>query len=260
MVKLSQTELLQEGFLDAVRAAGRGVANAAAYAKRIDTEGFGVLKSPINRFLNSDPKQFVSQELKTSYYKTFNTKSIKIIEVKKDTTPQQNVQYLPRVNTRTNRFIVSFSAERFIPSGGTSPSEIYYAHVLKGGEKNELSMDVRDEDGNQIQGEKSKKAEKPTFTNIIKNYQTKGTPITVAILSTIITKNLGISEREFAKKLLPGATDMDEVILGVTNKNNVTDILNQADIDSVANVLRTRSLVEKVNISQKVLLEQLKNL
>ena len=249
MDKFSQFNLLEEGFLDAIRLAGKAARGVVRTANAIDTQGFKAIKTPINKFIDSkskitDPKKFVEQELKSSYYKTFNPKSVKIIEVKKD----------------TNRFIVSFSAERFLPTGGSAPSEIYYAYVFKGGEKNELSMDVRDDKGNQIQGEKGKKTEKPDFNTIIKQYQTRGTPITVALLSTIITKKLGISERDYAKKLSPGATDMDAAIMDITNKSAVQDVLEQDDIDKVYQVLHTRGLAEKVKASQKVLLEQLKSL
>jgi hypothetical protein len=121
-------------------------------------------------------------------------------------------------------------------------------------------MDVRDNKGNAIRGEKGKVSEKPTFTSTIKSYQSRSTPITVALLSTIITKTLGISEKEYANKLSPGATDMDAVIMDITNKSTSQEVLDQADIDSVYQVLQTRDLVEKVKVSQKVLLEQLKNL
>ena len=279
MRKLTQLELLEEGFLDAVRRAG-GIARAAVKgaAKGIyamDPGGFDTIAAPFKTIAAPitgalkqikqddqiiDPKQFVLQELKLSYYKTFNPKSVEIIEVKKDTTAQRNVIYLPKVNTKTNRFIVSFSAERFLPTGGSAPSEIYYAYVFKGGEKNGFSMDVRDNKGNEIRGEKSKTPENPTFNKIIKNYQSKSTPITVALLSTIITKTLGISEREYANKLSTGATNMDDVIMDITNKTAVQDVLEQDDIDRVYEVLKTRGLTEKVKASQKVLIEQLKKL
>jgi len=275
MHKVSQRELIGEGFLDVMRRAG-SIARAAVkgVAKGIysmDPSGFNTIAAPfktiaapitgaLKQIKQDDPKKFVLQELKASYYKTFNPNSIEVLEVKKDTTSQQNVQYLPKVNTSTNRFIVSFRAERFIPTGGSSPSETYYAYVFRSGEKNEFSMDVRDKEGNPIQGEKSKEAKKPTFNSIIKNYQSKGNVITVALLSTIITKNLGISERQYANKLSPGATGMDGVIMDITNKTAVQDVLNADDIKSVYQVLQTRGLTEKVKVSQKVLLEQLKNL
>jgi hypothetical protein len=279
MHKLSQLELLEEGFLDKVRTAGRAMKAVGKGIYALDPEGFNTLTAPLKTISSpvtgiakglyelrpnaspiTDPKKFVLQELKISYYKTFNPNSIKVLEVKKDTTASQNVQYLPKVNTNTNRFIVSFKAERFIPTGGSAPSEIYYAYVFKGGKENQLSMDVRDSKGNQVQGEKSKKSETPTFNSIIRNYESKGTPITVALLSTIITKTLGISEREYANKLSPGATDMDAVIMDITNKTAVQDVLDVNDIKSVYQVLQTRGLTEKVKVSQKVLLEQLTKL
>ena len=246
MEKLSQTELLQEGFLDAVRAAGRGVAKVANVVNKIDSEGFGALKEPINRFLNSDPKQFTLRELKESYYRTFNPKTIKIGQAKQD--------------SKSNRTIVDFQAERFIPTGGVTPLTTYYAYVFKGGKDNTLSMDVRDEKGNEIRGEKGKSSDKPTFTSVITSYQTRNIPITVALASTIITKTLGIGEKEYAKKLASGATDMDKAIMSLTGKVSPQDILDQADIDKVKNALQMRGLTEKVKVSQKALIEQLKNL
>ena len=251
MEKLSQTELLQEGFLDAIRAAGRGVAKVASGLEKLDKEGFSALKGPLTSFINSDPKQFVLQELKTSYYKTFNPKTINVGQAVRD--------------SNSNRTIVDFQAERFVPTGGVTPLQTYYAYVFKGGKGNTLFMDVRDDRGNNISGEvrgrqRPGSSDRPTFTSVVLSYQTRSIPITVALLSTIITKTLGISEREFANKLSRGATDMDEVISNITNKPNPQDVLDQADIDSVYQVLETRGLTEKVKVSQKVLLEQLKNL
>lgn len=100
---------------------------------------------------------------------------------------------------------------------------------------------------------------KQTFTDIIKSYQTKNTPITVALVSTIITKGLGVNDKE-AKKISSGAVDMDRAIMNLTSKNIVTDILTQPDIDTINTALKTRGFTEKVKVSQKVLLEQLKNL
>ena len=266
MRKLSQRELLEEGFLDAMRATGQlAAAGAKGIAKIISPTGARVVGSAANavgsayaNFKTAEPKKFVKQELKMTYYRTFNPKSIEILQSKKDTPAPvpAPAPYLPKekVTKSTNRTIVSFKAERFIPTGGTAPPEIYYAYVVKGGKNNEFTMDVRDAKGNQIQGEKSKKAENPTFNNIIKQYQSKGTPITVALLSTIITKNLGISERAYASKLSPGATDMDAVIMDITNKTAAQDVLGDNDIKSVYQVLETRGLTEKVNISQRVLI------
>ena len=266
MEKLSQLNLIEEGFLDAIRLAGKAARGTVRFANELDTQGFKALVpiKPINKFLDSetitDPKKFVLSELKTTYYRTFNTKSIKNLEVKKDTTGQQNVQYLPKVTKSTNRFIVSFDAMRFKPSGGTDPSQTYYAYVVRGGQENKLSMDVRDVNGNQIQGEKSTTPEKPTLTSVIAKYRSKQIVITVAVLSTIITRDLGISERDYASKLSQTATDMDMAIMDITNKTSVTDVLDQADIDLVNQTLKARQLTEKTNVSQKVLIEQLKSL
>jgi len=101
---------------------------------------------------------------------------------------------------------------------------------------------------------------KQTFTDLIQSYQTKGTPITVALVSTIITRSLGVSEKQNAKKIFGGAVDMDDAIMKLTNKTVVTDILAQPDIDIINTALKTRGFTEKVKVSQKVLLEQLKNL
>jgi len=170
MRKLSQRELLEEGLLDVARATGQ-LAGAAikGAAKIISPTGARVIGSAAkaigsaySNFKTAEPGKFALQELKKSFYKTFNTSSIEIIEVKKDTTSQQNVQYLPKVNTNTNRFIVSFKAERFKETGGSTPTEVYYAYVFKGEKSTDFSMDVRDAKGNQIHGEKRKKNKRST--------------------------------------------------------------------------------------------------
>lgn len=177
MRKLSQRELLKEGLLDAMRATGQ-LAGAAikGAAKIISPTGARVagsaakaIGSAYSNFKTAEPGKFALQELKNSYYKTFNPSSIKILEVKKDARAQQNVQYLPKVSTKTNRTIVSFMAERFIPTGGSADSEIYYAYVFKGEKSTDFTMDVRDTKGRQIHGEKRKKTKQsaPSTTSPI---------------------------------------------------------------------------------------------
>jgi len=171
MRKLSQRELLEEGFLDAARATGQ-LAGAAikGAAKIISPTGARVIGSAAkaigsaySNFKTAEPEKFVLQELKKSYYKTFNPNSIKIIEAKKDTTAQPNQRRRGvRVNLDTNRIIVTFTAERFNNTGGSRRSGTYYAYVFKGEKSTDFSMDVRDAKGNQIHGEKRKKNKRST--------------------------------------------------------------------------------------------------
>ena len=85
---------------------------------------------------------FTKQALESNYFTTFNTKTIKIISSRPDTT------------AKTPRTIVMFTAERYKPAGGTIPKSNYFAYVIKGPKG--LQMDVRDEKGNSIQGEKKR--------------------------------------------------------------------------------------------------------
>lgn len=251
MRKLSQKEIIKESFGDIARGIASTVKTAATTLAPEITRPLGRLAEPFKQigkaFTSNQPKLFVKSELQANYSRVFNTKTIKIKKETKDA-------------AKSNRTIVEFDAERFKPTGGTIPFTTYYAYVVRGGKDNTLTMDVRDSKGNQIQGEKGKVQSKPKFDDIIRLYKQRSGDITVAMLSTIITRDLGINERMYASKLSQGAVDMDGVILDITNKTNPTDKLSDTEIADVKQILLQRALVEKTNVTQKVLIEQLKRL
>ena len=250
MRKLSQKEIIKESFGDIVRGVAAAAKTAATTLAPEITRPLGRIAEPFKQigraYTGNQPKLFVKAELQLNYSRVFNTKTIKINKETKDP-------------SKSNRTIVEFDAERFKPVGGTVPPTTYYAYVTRGGKDNALTMDVRDNKGNPIQGEKVKVQSKPKFDDIIRLYKQRGR-ITVAILSTIITRDLGINERQYASKLSPSAVDMDGAILDITNKTNATDPLSDTEIQDVKTALQSRALVENTKATQKVLIEQLKRL
>ena len=165
-----------------------------------------------------------------------------------------------RLTNNTNQQLIPTSPNATTPAAPPPPvkgAELMAAEVFRTS-KGLVLGDVFDpKTGNIISSYTPKP--KQTFTDIIKSYQAKGTPITVALVSTIITKGLGVSDKE-AKKISSTAPDMDRAIMRLTNTTVVTDILTQPNIDIINNALKNRGFTEKVKVSQKVLLEQLKNL
>ena len=323
MEKFSQKELLEEGFLDTIRIAGqlakktgRGVAAAAEYANRLDREGFGVLKDPLSRFINSDPKAAFFELMKRNYSKTFDIKTVKILSITKDkneataatsataaisgtpgtpatagtpagvilnpatglpatpavpalsgTAGTPNIPETPgmkaqKAKTVKGRTIITFTAKLLSTTGGsTANTELnsdklipYKAILSKNPEKdpkNMFNLRVFDDQNREIQGSKEYI---PKFDKIIVNFISK-------YPSTKI-KTDGTLTQDEAKKLIDTVYTTNSRVFNSAEESKFNTLLSPAVIklDDIKAELINRQLVEKTNVSQKVLIEQLKSL
>jgi hypothetical protein len=325
MVKLSQTELLQEGFLDAVRAAGRGVANAAAYAKRIDTEGFGVLKDPLKKFITNNPVLFLKEELKkdpkiqfvklvksslrpvttqSASLSSSSYKNVTLITFLANVYNDETGQYEPytesqeRVKvleltmsynygtsatspntTRTNNAPVTNpnTTSQQPVSGNGGPNTLLLAEVFrvdKGSQQSDPGFIL----GGIYDARTGRKISAGEDTNRVKNFdqeliqfkqrRLRGASLDVGHMITFL-QSIGISNNAPKAFGIPNVTDLATLIQNITSKV-APDTLTDDEVNNIKAILVQRLLVESVrskqvcnrayNTSQKVLLEQLKNL
>ena len=244
-----------------------------------------MLKDPLNRFIKNDPKAAFLELLKKDYSKTFDIKTVKIAKVEKDqnaavagvpgtpaapATPPTAVpggQAIPGTpatpalsgtpgTPATNvsgRTIITFTANLLITTGGSSPTAEYTAVLSRNNTKdpnNMFSMRVFDDKKHEISG--------------AKNY----TPIFDKILNTFVTKNPntraktdGTVTRQEAIKLLDMVYTVNNKIFNSTEQAKFNILSNAViNIADIKKALTKLLLVEKIYISQKVLLEQLNKL
>ena len=318
MEKFSQKELLQEGFLDAMRKAGsivnstvkkvgRGIASTAAAANKLDREGFNVLKDPFKRFLNSDPKAAFWELMKKNYSKTFDIKTIKNINVVQDAnaatsgapalpgtpalsgtpatpatppgviltpgglpatpgtpalsgtpgtpgtpaTPALSGTPATKVSGRT---IVTFTARQLITTGGSSEPKEYKAILSRNPENdpnNMFSMRVFDETNHEIQGTKTYT---PNFNKIVNTFDQKYPNTKIKTDGTLTTDE--------AKKLIDMIYIQNHRVFDTNEQGKFSTLLSTpvVKLDDIKTEMTRERLVEKTNVSQKVLLEQLKSL
>lgn len=285
MEKLSQTELLQDGFLDNIRAAGvragaaavsagskaataaksagsaikkigRGVANVADYANKLDREGFGVLKDPLKRFINSDPKAAFKQLMEKNYSRTFDIKTVQITNVAADqnaATPSLSGAPGTAASNVSGRTIITFIARQLITTGGSNAPATYTAVLSLTPERdpnNMFSMRVFDDKNREIQGSKE--------------YIPKFDRIVVAFDKKYPNSNVGSGtlSKSDAEKLIDMVYTTNSLVFDNNEKAKFSNLLAPAtvNISDIKIELTRQRLVEKVKVSQKVLLEQLKNL
>jgi hypothetical protein len=102
--------------------------------------------------------------------------------------------------------------------------------------------------------------QKPNFDSVIAKYKSRlPQGITVQQLSNVLSRELNIQNKQ-ASRIVQGATDIDTVILDVTGKMNLNDILDSEDIKRVKSILQHTLVIERKVTTQKSLLEQLKNI
>lgn len=295
MEKFSQKELLEEGFLDAIRNAGRlaktaitsavknPIATAGALAKgaakgiyALDPAGFDTIAKPfktiaqpfmkaLSQFSKQDASTFLLRTLVNQDAKrlTFYPKTIKILDVLPD----------PR---KTNFVNVRFQASKVdnttptaaLPTQSAVYSMDRYTAVIEKQKNNELRLDrILDKHNHQVyEGKQQTANAKFNFQQaIMKLKSDTGNKIDGAHLSLLLQNQIGIKNASLptltAALSLPNTIDtVDKFVIQLTGISNINDPVNDAQIEKIYKALKTRALVEKTNLSQKVLLEQLKNL
>lgn len=282
MQKISQKELLQEGFLDTVRKMtgpiAKTVAGAAGLAKGIakvvapnlsqavgrDIDKFkSIGKSASDAFtaeknkqINSTPERFVENELKTNYSSTFDPKSIKIIEAQRDTEVKRDL-------SQGNRFFVYFEALKYNETSGTSITQVGgftkmkgVASVIKGSDGKFKLIELKDENGNIISNGSKEQ---------IKNYDRAMAPFLTSIpnpgspklidYATAIKRAFNLSVRELKDITNDNSVDNVKDALTIIINKQADDILDQNDINLIKKVFKDNLLAEN---SQLNLLKQLK--
>jgi hypothetical protein len=274
--KLSQKELLNEGFLDTIRkitspiaktvagaaGAAKGIAKVVApnlsqaigsdinKLKSIGKSASDAFTAEKNRQINSTPERFVENELKTKWNNTFNPNSIKITSSQKEEIGETSVA---RHSEETPRTFVYFEASKYNKTTGNSTQQIGgvtqlkgVATVIKGSDGKFNIIEIKDEDGNAIN---------------------QGTQQTLPSLNDLMNKlNFNINnstagkwavalKRSFRNALPDPRKDIDKLIPAAVNDDNY--VLTSADVTILRQYLKDEMLISEKN-TQKDLLVQLK--
>jgi hypothetical protein len=278
--KLSQKELLNEGFLDTIRKIAspiaKGIAGVGGLAKGIAKVAAPNLSQAIgsdidkiksigksasdaftaekNRQINSTPERFVENELKTNYSSTFDPKSIKIIEVKQDTTVSLDVSKgVNPKKTKNNRFFVYFQASQYDKTTGNATQQIGGVKKIKGvvtvikGSNGQYSIvELKDENGQSInQGAQQ----------TIPNLNDLMNKLNFNINNSTAGKWAVALKRSFRNALPDPRKDIDKLIPAAVNDDNY--VLTSADVTILRQYLKDEMLISEKN-TQKDLLVQLK--
>jgi len=205
MRKLSQLELLEEGFLDtirtagtAVKAVGKGIGAVAKGIHALDPEGFNAIAAPLTtlakpviglakgiaaitpttiitsaiQWNNLVLGQTVEYQLKQKYYNLFDPNTVYIKDVKDyDVEPRsKKIKYLPKEKTPTAvRKVVTFWAEKYKVEGGKFPPALYKAVMTKNlkGQVQMTLPDITAEELKAVTNPKKPKSENPTTTPVV---------------------------------------------------------------------------------------------
>ena len=274
MHKISQKEILGEGFFDTIRkitspiaktvagvaGAAKGIAKVVApnlsreigsdidKLKSIGKGTSDAFNAQKNKQINSTPGRFLENELKTKWDNIFNTKSVKIIKTKQDN--KLNAAGSQQKKT-TNRSFVYFEAEKYKQIGGVENKEQFIAIVTKGKEGFAL-LEITDSRGIII-----------TRSNRNRNYITPNTaPTTISTgnkpkffeaLRTWKINNIGPNAatvgityqqtKEFLKSL--GVKDANRVLKSVNIQDKGSTIISNIKLNNLQITLKSRGIVSE---------------
>lgn len=274
MSKITQRELLEEGFLDTIRqAAGNitkplarvtagalgGVGKAALQVgKDIVTGNTGATlsnvarqgvsgavnayKSERDKQINASPERFLENELKTNWTKVFDPASIKITK-QQDAAPAFHKSF--RLS-KVNKFFVYFEANHYKDIGGVERIKCSAAITRDINGKFALEG-IEDIQGNSISNSGSKET-LPKLNDLMKklNFNINNSPVnrwTVAL------------KRSFGNKMQDPRKDIDKLIPAALGNDGY--ILTPADVALLRQHLKDEMLISEKN-TQKDLLLQLK--
>jgi len=153
---LSQQELLQETFSDVMR----GIGAAAKVVAPGLVNNFNAVAAPFKAFKSKQPADVLKEALKTTYFNTFDNKTVKIgkpVPLQGDKSGMSRIS-IPFTATR----IKAVSANKSVGTGvqgGTVGPESYTAILTrsKKGVEGEYSIEIRDKNNRIISGEKQKR-------------------------------------------------------------------------------------------------------
>ena len=273
MQKISQKELLQEGFLDKIRKItgpiAKGVAGAAGLAKgvakvvapnlsreiRSDIDQFksigkgakDAFTSEKNKQIQSTPQRFLENQLKTKWSKIFDPNSI-VITAQQDAVPAYKL-------SKINKYTVYFKASKYKSDGSMERKE-FNSTILRGNDGKFELVEIKDESGNVITASDSIKGVKNYDSSVapyISRISNPNSPL-LSDYATVIQRAFNLSSRE-----LKDITNNDSVVtvkdalMIITNKQP-GDNLDQNDINIIKKVFKDNLIAEN---SQIKLLKQL---
>lgn len=153
---LSQQELLQETFSDVMR----GIGAAAKVMAPGLVSNFNAVAAPFKAFKSKQPVAVLKEALKTTYFNTFDNKTVKIgkpVPLQGDKSGMSRIS-IPFTATR----IKAVSANKPVGTGvqgGTVGPESYTAILTRSrkGVEGEYSVEIRDNNNRIVSGEKQKR-------------------------------------------------------------------------------------------------------
>lgn len=292
MSKLTQKELLQEGFLDTIRKItspiAKGVAGAKGLAKGIakvaapnlsreigsDIDKFksigksakDAFTAEKNKQINSTPQRFLENELITNWSSVFDPSSIKITN-KKNASPAYHKSFRM---SKVNSFIVEFEANQY-NDGGSGVTRIKGAGVIIRGVDGKYKLvEIKDQNGNKINkaNRQPKNANTTNTPSLSGNPNTTNTPNTTskpkfyeALRDWKINNigpnaaNVGVNYQQLKAFLISiGVRDADRVLRGANITDRGAISVSNRLLVNVEATLKSRGITES---SQFNLLNQL---
>lgn len=184
MLKISQKDLLTDGFLDNIKQLAKktvsGVAGAALGAAKSVGKDLLTMNTGANlfasaasgaksgfkqglEFVKDSPEGFVENILRTEWSGVFDYKSIKVTK-KEDAAEAANKSFKL---SKVNRFFVNFNANRYKDVGGVESGE-YKATINRKPDGKFVLEEITDSSNNRVSNYGSKQT-MPTFVNLFKN-------------------------------------------------------------------------------------------
>lgn len=285
MSKLTQKDILTEGFLDNIRqAAGRltkplakvtagalggigkaalqvgkdiATGNTSATLSNVARQGVSgavsAYKSERDKQINVSPERFLENELITNWSAVFDPASIKITK-QEEAAPMAHKSFKL---SKVNRFFVSFEANKYNKSGGITRAK-NIATIVRGSDGKFKLEDIKDETGYTINSgiDAGKR---------IKNYDSEISPFIRSIpnstnpLLSDYAKVIRSAFKLTAAQIKEIADDQSittnsELLSRITNKN-LNDTLDQNDINAIKKAFKDNLIAENSQIN---LLKQLK--
>jgi hypothetical protein len=268
MQKISQKELLDEGFLNTIRkitspiaktvagaaGAAKGIAKVVApnlsqaigsdinKIKSIGKSASDAFTAEKNKQINSTPERFVENELKTNWTKVFDPASIKVTS-KQNAAPMSHKSF--RLS-KVNKFFIYFEANRYKKQGGV---EVFKgnAAISKGSDGKFTLEDIEDNNGNSISNSGSNET-LPKLDDLMKKLNFNTTNSTASKWATAL-------KRTFRGGIRDPRKEIDTLIPAAANNDNY--VLTTADVDTLRQYLKDEFLISEKN-NQKDLLLQLK--
>ena len=261
MIKLSQNELLDEGFGDIVRGIGKAsIAAAKGIAPGLVDKAVAVAKPFIDTakaFSSMQPKDVLKEKLKTEYFNTFDYKSATNFKEAK----------LPNDTKGSSRVSITFTAKRIKGvsqlqpagtglQGGQGDEETYTAILTRSqkGVGGEYQVEIRDSQNKIIRGTKDKSQKtRPSWSDAFEaedfTQPITGQDLANWISDTVYLKSARLQSLYSTSSLTPlSSSSVEDFIVQLTGKNLADD----ADIDKIkAAFVRAKIFNEQIKMTGK---------